>query len=226
MFEPTDPLPESIYRRRRLFAAGAAVLGVALTTYLVAAVAGGADRPDPAGSVRGVKPADTLDREPPASSPPATMSPAGPSSSTHAPAADPSSTQCRDEEISLVAEVNGVPTELPRIKAGHHPTLRLVITNTGRRPCRRDVGGDAQQLMVTTATGTRVWSSDDCNTDGSRDDRVLTPGERIVSQVSWSAIPSRPGCVREKARVDPGAYLLIPRLGELTGRAAPFTIER
>jgi hypothetical protein len=102
--------------------------------------------------------------------------------------------------------------------------LVLTVRNTSDRPCRRDLGQGASELIVTSGRD-RIWSSDDCTPGGPPGPRVLAPDEADVQRLTWEATRSRPGCEGEKPAVEAGTYVVSGRNGELRKEGDAFRFE-
>ncbi len=177
-----------------------------------AAGAGGTPAPEPAA------PSTTESSAPPSSTTPPPSEP--PPSEPPPPAPPPPDPEqpCPDASTAVTAELTA-----PSFRVGQRPGLRLVITNNGPA-CTRDIGRGQRELAVTTAAGERVWSINDCSTAAGSKSRVLQSGERLTFDVTWAGRTSAPGCPTDRSPVAAGEYRLFPRLGEVVGEPAPFTV--
>ena len=70
----------------------------------------------------------------------------------------------------------------------------MSVRNAGSTSCTRDVGQAALELRVSTASGTPVWSSDDCAPGGPHDVVTLKPNQIFRTALVWSRTTSKPGC--------------------------------
>ncbi|MGH3910229.1 MAG: hypothetical protein ACRDRM_05315 [Pseudonocardiaceae bacterium] len=91
-------------------------------------------------------------------------------------------------------------------------------------PCSRDLDPALQEVVVLTADGARVWSSNDCYGAGFASMRTLAPGEQRVFSVVWAGRTSELGCTAQRRPVSAGAYQLVAKLGPLTSRPTPFRL--
>lgn len=112
----------------------------------------------------------------------------------------------------------------PHYAVGQQPRFAMTITDSSAVPCLRDVNRGLRELVVTTADGKRLWSSNDCY-QGSGDGVVLLqPGKPLSFELIWAGRTSAPGCPEQRTRVQAGNYLLVAHLGPLSGPPAPFSL--
>jgi hypothetical protein len=130
----------------------------------------------------------------------------------------PSATVCPDSAIAVT-----VATPKPSYKVGDTPQLILTVRNTSSRACLRDVGAQQEQIQIYSGDN-RVWSSDDCYADNTKEVRLLQPSQTAVSTVTWSGWNSQPGCAGTRTRVGAGTYRLIGLLGSLKSAAVTFVL--
>lgn len=208
-WQPVGPEPASTYWTRR----GVVLLLALLVVWsLVALLSGGDDE-------------QTLGQAAPSPSPSApdtavpTVSPS-PSASPSASASPSPTGDCADTDLALTAKA-----ERDSYAVGATPTLILTVRNTSDRPCRRDLGQGAAELLVTSGSD-RIWSSDDCRPGGDPGSTVLDPGEEDTQRLTWSATRSRPGCEGEETRIEPGTYVVSARIGSLRAQGSPFQVQR
>ncbi|MEV1292216.1 hypothetical protein [Pseudonocardia sp. NPDC049635] len=125
---------------------------------------------------------------------------------------------CADPMIEVRAE-----TGQQSYPADARPELRLVVTNVSGEPCVRDLDGAEQEIAVWSGDGAeKLWSSNDCSNPATDDLRTLVPGEPVAFAVTWSGLRSEPGCAAERARVEPGGYRVLARLGAVVSEPAPL----
>ncbi|AHH93775.1 hypothetical protein [Kutzneria albida] len=231
MVEPTGPLPASVYRRRRAIALGSSVLLVVLLAIGVSTWVSGGSPADPR-AVADQRPASTSSSSPPTSG---TIVPAGGSSSaspspspapTTTSSAPPTTTSppppgpCPDESVAVSARV-----AQPSYRVGQAPLLTLVITNSGKLACNRDLSRKLRELVVLTGDNkTRLWSSADCYYEPPPESRLLQPGEQATYSIAWAGLTSAPQCAPSGARVPAGDYVVVGKLGKLTSEPTPFKL--
>lgn len=213
-WQPVGPEPASTYWTRR-----AMVLLLALLVLwgLVALLTGGDDEqtlgqaaptPSPGAAASGVP---TLEPS---------QSPSASPSATPSPTASQGVVPCADTDLALDAKA-----ERDSYAVGATPTLILSVRNTSDRPCRRELGQGAAELVVTSGND-RIWSSDDCRPGGDPGPKVLQPGEDDTQRLTWSATRSRPGCEGEETRIEAGTYVVSARIGSLRAQGSAFTVQR
>ncbi|MDL5157629.1 hypothetical protein [Actinomycetospora termitidis] len=145
---------------------------------------------------------------------PAPAPPAAPSSS---PAPPPG--PCADSALRVAAR-----TDAKSYTAADRPEFSLVVTNTGKTPCTRDLGPARTAMAVVRTAGDGLWGSDDCAPGGDPDVRTLAPGQEQVLSLRWAGRTSLPGCSGGREAVPAGKYQLLTRLDGTISDPAPFTI--
>lgn len=200
MIEPIGPLPREVYWRRHAVALGAVLLAAALVGWGAFALAG------------------ALSGGAEQAGPPRQASPAPP-----ALAAAPA--PCSDRDLRITAE----PVQ-PDTPVGKPVALRMSITNTGPQPCTRDLGRMQREVVVSTADGSRFWSSTDCHVETSNENPVLAPGAAVRNELEWPGVSSKSGqspaqCATERDIAPAGTYLVGARLGGLVSKPVPFRIR-
>jgi hypothetical protein len=119
----------------------------------------------------------------------------------------------------------GAETGAPRYAVGQRPHLRLVVANVGQVACTRDVSRPLRELVITSQDGaTRLWSSTDCYSAATREERTLAPGEKLTFSITWSGRTSAPGCPAARHAVPAGTYHVVGKLGPLVGAPIPLTL--
>ncbi|MCD2190755.1 hypothetical protein [Actinomycetospora soli] len=149
----------------------------------------------------------------PAGAPAPAAPPAGPSPTPRAIA------PCADSDLRVAAR-----TDKQRYTAAERPLFSLVVTNTGKEPCTRDLGPARTAMAVVIKPGDGLWGSDDCAPGGDPDVRTLAPGQEQVFSVRWAGRTSAPGCPSGREAVPPGSYQLLTRLDDTISDPARFTI--
>ena len=125
---------------------------------------------------------------------------------------------CTDDMIAVAARTPGTAAR------GTDVTFELVITNVAPVACVRPVDKQLQELVLVDGAGARVWGSNDCLPETSRDPRTLAPGEVVSFPVEWSGLTSEPTCSAPRMPPPPGAYVLHGRLGTKPGVDATLSI--
>ncbi|GAA4848097.1 hypothetical protein GCM10023201_45020 [Actinomycetospora corticicola] len=158
------------------------------------------------------RPTPTTAAAPPAGPPPGPTPAAAPAPAGPQP--------CRDAALTVAAR-----TDKPRYTAAERPQFSLVVTNTGKEPCTRDLGPARTAMAVVIKPGDGLWGSDDCAPGGDPDVRTLVPGQEQVFSVRWAGRTSAPGCPADRAAVPAGTYQLLTRLDDTISAPAVFTIS-
>jgi hypothetical protein len=239
VLHPVGPLPASVYWRRRAVAF-AGVVGVLLLSWAVLAGGGGAggrdsaaavgspsptesagpSSPDPSGltaSAASNDPGRAADDDGPASGESST--PSTPSTPRPAPKPTPAPTPCTDAQLRLT-----VAPAQPAYLVGQAPVLRLQVRNVATLSCSRDLGAALQEVLLYQGTQ-RLWSSNDCYPEGTRDLELMRPGVVHTFSVTWSGLSSQPKCAGARTRVGAGSYAVVGRLGSLVSPRSPLTLR-
>jgi hypothetical protein len=191
---PVGPLPASTYWRRR----AVLLLGVLVLLLLARSCAGGGETTKASsGSTPAPKPSVT-----PMPSPVPTVAPAV--------------AACSDADLRLSAT-----TGAASYPVGASPTFTLVITNRSARPCTRDLGTGAVELLVFSGQD-RIWSSDDCSAGKGRTVTRIEAGGTQAVPLTWAGKRSKPGCAGTRAQAQAGTYRLVGRVGTLRADVAGF----
>ncbi|MFC7341147.1 hypothetical protein [Saccharopolyspora griseoalba] len=200
MLDPNGPLPPTVYWRRRAIALALALTVTVLLGWCLALLFGGAE---PEATERLAAPATASK---PAEKPPAEQAAAPPP-------------ECPDDAIRVAAEVGR-----PSFKTGEKISLGLVVTNTGQRPCVRDLNRVQREIEVLGPDGKHVWGSNDCVIESTNEKPLLRPGQPVRNDVVWPGLTSTPDCGPIRERIAPGDYTAVAKLGEITSDPAPFKV--
>lgn len=202
MSQPSSgrPLPEYVYRRRRLAVfGGLAVLLIVVLLFILrpwSGSASGGSTSSPA-----VIPHATATA-------PSTTAAATPATSAAAPT-------CAKSQVKVSAY-----TDAASYAAGQNPQLTMEVENTGSEPCTLNVGTSQQSLTITSG-GDYIWLSNDCKTESSDYDLVLEPGQSVKSEpIIWDRTRSNPGtCTltqRDPVPAGGASYQLSAAIGDIT----------
>jgi hypothetical protein len=246
MIESNGPLPQSVYWRRRAFAAGVSVLAVVLLAWII----GGLVEADDQHPVQGTASAAVIETSTGpdgrvtsarVSAPPSSPGPDDPRGSVSAsprtaapsqvgqPTVKPAPTTTPPPPgppqpcVDPVVKVTAMP-DAPSYPVGARPLLRLQIMNVGPVPCTRDVSRKLREILVLGADGSRLWSSNDCYGPPEQDVRVLAPNDAVAFTVNWAGRTSAPGCPVDRKPVPAGTYQVVGKLGALAGPPVPLTL--
>lgn len=218
VLRPVGPEDPSIYWKRRAVVFGSAF--VVLIMLWVLLFSGGGDGsanaspPSPSPS-----PTDTTSPEPSANAS-GSQSPS-PSGSAAAAGASPSASPaaCADSAIAVTVTTDG-----ETFPAGAGPKTTLSIKNTGTTDCVRDIGADANEIIIESGTA-HVWSSDDCDASKGSSPTVLPAGQAAQTTLTWSRTLSTPGCTTSGSPAQPGSYTVKGRNGEIISEPVRFTLQ-
>lgn len=215
------PLPPAVYWRRRVFVLAAALLGVFLVAQACMAASA-----QPEGQEGGSDPSDEPSTPAAAaSSGPPTSGPSSPPSAGD-PTGEPAAAQldediCTDDELEVVAEAGR-----GEVESGDSVQFKIIIRNGSDRTCRRDVGGGQRELFLRQGSGaTTMWSSRDCVDLTGEKEEELAPGVEREHWTVWNTRTSDECDDQDRAsgaRVDPGEYELVARVG--TAYSEPVTV--
>jgi hypothetical protein len=127
---------------------------------------------------------------------------------------------CTDKMLTVASEI-----DRPQHRVGDRPLLRLVITNTSKQPCVRDLDSAKQEIVVWNSNQTaKLWSSNDCTNASSTDLRTLVPGQPVAFAVTWAGRTSTPGCAQPRTIVPAGSYRVLTRLDGIISPPTLFTL--
>jgi hypothetical protein len=199
---PIGPEPPAVYWRRRVVVLVVIVAILLLLWWLIAGRgSGGEAAPEP--------------------SPTATSEPA-PTPTSETPTPEPSPTEitdCLDADIL----VEGFAAEAI-YPVGSTPTLTLTVTNIGTRPCKRDVGPGANELLIKRGE-VAIWSSDDCNPSQSKDVITLDRGDAFETQLVWDGYLSAVGCPPNQPMAQAGEYIVLGRNSDILSAPSAMRLE-
>jgi hypothetical protein len=125
---------------------------------------------------------------------------------------------CTDDRIGLEVRTPG------RVAVGTKPVFELRVLNTSRTPCVRALDKGLQEMVILDSAGHRLWGSNDCFPEGSRDRRTLAPGEVVSLPITWSGLTSRPHCTAARTPLGPGRYVVRGRLDTKKTPDAPLLV--
>jgi hypothetical protein len=105
------------------------------------------------------------------------------------------------------------------------PKLFLGVKNSGPNECLVDMGSRALSFTIISGKD-RVWSSDDCQGKGTRDIRLLKPGQTLWARAVWGKVRSSPGCPKGMAAAKPGYYVVDGSAGGVKAqKRAVFRVD-
>jgi hypothetical protein len=218
VLHPVGKLPASVYWRRRLvllvvvvcLLAGGGWAGYLLVTRNASAATRSTAATRPTGT-------PALERVVPTFAgllPPSPPAPVIPSVAPPTPAGPTPGGPCTDAMIGVAVRA---PASAP---VGTTPTFTLVVADVSAVPCVRALDKGLQEIVLLDAQGHRVWGSNDCFPEASRDARMLAPHQMVAFPIVWGGLTSSPGCKAPRAHPRPGAYVLR---GRIAGKSSPDT---
>jgi hypothetical protein len=226
VLHPVGPLPAAVYWRRRL--AVLTVLGVVVggggwfvhaastnpswPTFTAAAASSSPPAPIATPALERVVPSLASVQIPttPALQNTAATSVARPTAARPVP--------CTDDLIGLEVRTPG------RVAPGATPVFQLRVSNTSQTPCVRALDKGLQEMVILDRAGHRLWGSNDCVPEASRDTRTLTPGEVVSLPITWSGLTSAPHCAAARTPLGPGAYVVRGRLDTKVSQDAQLIV--
>ncbi|KAA8970411.1 MAG: hypothetical protein F6Q13_00100 [Mycobacterium sp.] len=226
--EPHGPLPPEIYWRRRGLALGIAVVVIGIIVAAVVAVRSGsagakitaADKP-PAAQQPSAAPAAQPEVKTPVQPPLGQnqFPTETPTAAVQPPPVLKEGDDCPDSTLA----VKGL-TNQPRYVIGDQPKFTMVVTNIGLVACKRDVGAAVLAAYVYSLDNKRLWSNLDCAPSNETLVKMFTPGEQVVTSVTWTGMGSAPHCPLPRPAIGPGTYNLVVQLGNLRSAPVPFIL--
>lgn len=105
--------------------------------------------------------------------------------------------------------------------AGVAPLLSMEIENTGSQECTLDVG-TAEQVFIVSHSGSEVFNTAQCGTDGDSLEMTFEPGQTERAQLTWPRSDSSTDCT-EPAELVSGDYELTVSVSGIT--SDPHTFE-
>jgi hypothetical protein len=222
------PLPPAVYWRRRvLVLAGLLVVVLAIVYACRGATASSAEGRHPAAAPTTTPPPDPSSEQPsidPSPSPSLPVPSTPPASDSASPRP---SGECADTELTVTVAIESTSASVTRLQYGGTFALHLVVTNSSKRTCTRDVGSVPEELII-QRSGTKIWSSDDCASPEriQHDVRTFHPGDVVVATIKWSSFSiTTNGCAKATKPAAVGTYTLVGRVDTKLSKPVTFKIE-
>lgn len=229
-----------MYWRRRVVAGIGAVVAIAVVIALIVWAGGSSDdsAPKNAAAASSTTPSTSAPAPAPSSTPaaPTTSEPVS-GGGEHGSDGGPTSTQppapaapgdaaaqniCADQSLSVV-----LYTDKPTYAVGDQPVFTLVVTNGGLSECNRDLGKNAQNVVVRTLDGSKtLWAAQDCAPDKAVNNQLLAPGQQFSDTITWSGTTSSPGCKKPRVQIPAGGYQATAKIGEKESAPITFNIVK
>ncbi|WP_456507718.1 hypothetical protein [Arthrobacter sp. TE12232] len=212
-----------VYRRRRLFAGVVLliVLAVAFGGFAAVSNALGGGQPSGAGTAPSGEPSGA--GAAPSNQP--TASASGSPGASEDPSATPIPTTSGDgcEQNLLIVTA---ATDQQVYAAGEKPLLTLKVTNNNKVPCTVNIGTSQMEYMITSGSD-RIFSSKDCQAEGTDLMKTIAPGKSETANFPWQRNRTVQGC--EPVAAKPGAggayYVFTARLANKTSDKAVFQLN-
>ena len=229
------PLPEEIYKRRRVAALIIVlVLAVVLIWAAVAAFGGSSD--------------ESADTAAPAPTPEQTSSSAAPETSeaasetaAEASAEGASESKAAESEPSSAAPASSeaakktcdladlqVRTSMLNysVPEGELPKFFMTVTNPTAADCKIDLDENLLRFEVyKMADNERVWSDTDCYASVQTGSQTFPAGKDVKFEAEWSRQASKPGECTDRPAAEPGAYFAHTVIGDNSSPPQDFTLR-
>ncbi|HEV2345792.1 MAG TPA: hypothetical protein VGS97_16955 [Actinocrinis sp.] len=112
----------------------------------------------------------------------------------------------------------------PTYASGQNPTFNVILRNSGTGNCLFDVSGRGVVVTVTpVGAGSAVWTSATCA--GTKDMRVLGPGDGYTEPVKWNRQQSVAGCPSMPPTAGSGAYAVVAAASGVNSASVQFTLQ-
>ena len=133
------------------------------------------------------------------------------------PTGPPRPVDCTAEEIQI-----SLAADSSSYRVGRTATFTIGITHTGTEPCTLDAGNVGRELLITSGED-RVFSSADCDADGSKP-LLLAPGDEYPGSATWGTNRSAPGCPAGLPALGAGSYQAVVKAGTVSSPPIAFTV--
>lgn len=226
---PSRPSP-AVYRRRRLVVALLAVVLVAILWWIGSSLAGmitSDDSEEPsagagssASEAEPSEPSEASASESPSSSS-AEESPSGSASgspsggSSDSPADDGT---CAASDVEVRAS-----TDQDEYGLQDAPVLQMEVENTGEQPCTLDLGTAEQEYSITHA-GKEVFTTAQCDFEGTSLPTELVPDEPESARLTWPRADSSVDCAEPAESLPGGVYELRISVSGISSDPQEFTL--
>jgi len=127
---------------------------------------------------------------------------------------------CEDSQVRVYVTAEGLENPV-----GGPVLMRFVVATNSDTTCLRDVGGTQNEVRITSASGNRIWSSDDCNPGGAANVRPISQSSPYAVTVEWNGKVSKPGCTGPKPEASKGSYAVVARNGDVKSQPEPLILN-
>lgn len=229
------PLPEEIYKRRRVAALIIVlVLAVVLIWAAVAAFGGSSEEPaDTAAPAPTSADGETSSSAAPESSGTVseTKTSAEGASESKAAESEPSSAAPASSEAAKktceLADLD-VRTSMLNysVPEGELPKFFMTVTNPTAADCKIDLDKNLLRFEVyKMADNERVWSDTDCYASVQTGSQTFPAGKDVKFEAEWSRQASKPGECTDRPAAEPGAYFAHTVIGDNSSPPQDFTLR-
>lgn len=229
------PLPDYIYRRRRIAALVLLVVLIAAIALIVRCAVGG-DEVAPTGQSTGTSasaaqsPTEAITEERPTGSDVTKAPAAAPPPTTLAPYQVPTPPPAEvDKDTCALGDLQlTVQSDQPTYGPDAAPTFTLTLRNPTRADCAVNLEENKVRFEVyTLGDYARVWSDTDCHASEGQGTATIKPGETASWSLNWSRLASAPGTCSEADRkpAAPGPYLLYGLVGPRNSEGQTFNLR-
>ena len=132
----------------------------------------------------------------------------------------PAKGECEDAQVRVYVTAEGLENPV-----GGTVLMRFVVATNSDTTCLRDVGGSRNEVRITSASGNRIWSSDDCNPGGAANVRPISKSSPYAVTVEWNGTVSKPGCSGSKPVASKGSYAVVARNGDVKSQPEPLILN-
>lgn len=222
VLHPVGPEGRGTYWRRRLVAIIALVVVVVLVALGVRALTTSDDA--------AAQQPDQLDPSTVASLPDPSRTPTG--SPTDSPTDTPTGSPSESATQSVTQSPGGpcepsaltltLTSNATTYGPGQTPKFILTVRNTSAATCTAEIGSAVRAFSASTADGTQVWSSNDCQLESASQVYEIDPDATRSMSVVWSRLTSAAGCPDGQNAVENGNYTINGSWNDVA--AQPVTV--
>ena len=227
------PLPEEIYKRRRVAALIIVlVLAVVLIWAAVAAFGGNSDKsadtaapaPTPEQTSSSAAPETSeVSSESEASAEGASESKSAEREPSSSPAASSEAAKKTCDLADLQVRTSMLNYSVPE---GELPKFFMTVTNPTAADCKIDLDKNLLRFEVyKMADNQRVWSDTDCYASVQTGSQTFPAGEDVKFEAEWSRQASKPGECTDRPAAEPGAYFAHTVIGDNSSPPQDFTLR-
>ncbi|MDU0478951.1 hypothetical protein QVA66_06840 [Staphylococcus chromogenes] len=218
------PLPDYIYRRRRIAALLVLLVVIAMAVWLMMSLGGPQHKQE--------QPAATSAFDRTSLTPTPEATPTGNATSTAKPSESASpaptptnvvanKTTCAVEDLIVEARANQ-----PTFGAEDRPTFYLTVKNPTKADCKVDLRKDGLKFEVyDLANNHRIWGDTDCNPSEDTSERIFPAGQERHYEAVWSRTTSAPNQCDNRQPVPAGSYFLHTLVGQNHSEAFTFNLK-